>query len=356
MFRRLVPWLGTSAVASTALLVVAGSAPAQQHDRRGGSSSGESHWSGGQPGYDNGHYSPYFGGSYGRGYYSGSYSLYYPQSYGSRYAPEAYGQDANRNSGAALSYYSDDGRMATSAPEDENAARITVRVSPGAEIWFDGEKTTQTGSLRRFVSPRIDSDREFTYEIRAHWLEGGREVNRTRNVNFRAGDQLVVSFTARQSPGAAGDGRHADVRPSSPRSEESKQPASDDQGSGLFSNTPAKDNPARSNEGDATRRGADKGAPALGALAADQSTHEGKVVRIGQDKLVMTGQNNKEHSHALTADVKMTCDGKECKPQDIKAGMKIRVTTKEGEKHTVTRIEALDRNDNFESATNGAKS
>src|SRR5207302_1549788 len=122
-FRRLVPWLGTSAITLAALLVVAGSAAAQQHNRRGGASSGVSDWSGGQPGYNNGHDSPYFGR-----YYGDSYNPNYRQYYGSRYAPDAYGQDA----------YFDDGRMAASALEDENAVRITVRVSPGAEVWFDG--------------------------------------------------------------------------------------------------------------------------------------------------------------------------------------------------------------------------
>jgi hypothetical protein len=44
----------------------------------------------------------------------------------------------------------------------------------------------------------------------------------------------------------------------------------------------------------------------------------------------------------------LTCDGKVCKREDIKAGMKIRVTTKKDDKQSVTRIESLDRNDDFE--------
>jgi hypothetical protein len=89
------------------------------------------------------------------------------------------------------------------------------------------------------------------------------------------------------------------------------------------------------------------GAPALAQKDANQSSHEGKVVSISEDKLVMTGKDGKEHSHALTADAKLTCDGKVCKCGDIKEGMRIRVTTKKDDKQTVTRIEALNKNDNF---------
>jgi len=88
-------------------------------------------------------------------------------------------------------------------------------------------------------------------------------------------------------------------------------------------------------------------AASLAAKEADVKSHDGKVVSINEDKLVMTDKNDKEHSHALTADVKLTCDGKVCKCEDIKSGMKIRVTTKKDDKKTVTRIEALDKNDDF---------
>ena len=34
----------------------------------------------------------------------------------------------------------------------------------------------------------------------------------------------------------------------------------------------------------------------------------------------------KEHSHEVVKDAKITCDGKECKLSDLKAGTRIRVT------------------------------
>ncbi len=77
-------------------------------------------------------------------------------------------------------------------------------------------------------------------------------------------------------------------------------------------------------------------------------TMDGTVVRVGGDKLTMTNKEGKEHSHTLAADVNVTCDGKACTAADLKAGMRIRVTTENAEPHAASRIEALDHNQDFE--------
>ena len=78
--------------------------------------------------------------------------------------------------------------------------------------------------------------------------------------------------------------------------------------------------------------------------------HDGIVVSVTGNKLVMTGtQGRDNHECALTADVKVTCDGKVCKPSDLKSGMRIRVTTPSDDPHAAARIEALDKNPTFAS-------
>jgi hypothetical protein len=80
-----------------------------------------------------------------------------------------------------------------------------------------------------------------------------------------------------------------------------------------------------------------------------RSSHDGQVVSITGDKLVMTNAEGKEkHTHPLTAEVKVTCDGKVCRAADLKPGMRVRVTTENAEPHGATRIEALDNNRDFE--------
>jgi len=104
----------------------------------------------------------------------------------------------------------------------------------------------------------------------------------------------------------------------------------------------------------ADRKSAVKGVQNLGSKAEDKDkvavkSHDGKVVSITAAKLVMTNMDGaEEHTHALTADVKITCDGKACKAADLKSGMRVRVTTENGTPHAVTRIEALDNHPEFE--------
>jgi hypothetical protein len=85
------------------------------------------------------------------------------------------------------------------------------------------------------------------------------------------------------------------------------------------------------------------------ALADDKNQMEGKIVRIEGNKLVMLDKDGKnEHSHTIAATAKVSCDGKECKLTDLKKDQTVRVTTKEGDATQAVRIEALDKNKDFE--------
>jgi hypothetical protein len=82
-----------------------------------------------------------------------------------------------------------------------------------------------------------------------------------------------------------------------------------------------------------------------------EKSMDGVVVSATSDKLTMTDTEGKEHSQALAANVKITCDGKTCAAADLKQGMRIRVTTETAEPHHATRIEALDNNRAFEKSS-----
>jgi len=97
------------------------------------------------------------------------------------------------------------------------------------------------------------------------------------------------------------------------------------------------------------------GAAALTAQAAEPVTHDGKVVSITGEKLVMTGKDGKEHSHALTKEAKLTLDGKACLAADLKAGTRIRVTTQGEGNSVVSRIDGLDKNADFASSRQDGK-
>jgi hypothetical protein len=74
---------------------------------------------------------------------------------------------------------------------------------------------------------------------------------------------------------------------------------------------------------------------------------EGKFVSLTGNKLVMTSNDGKQSTLSLAKDAKLTCDGTSCRAQDLKAGGKIRVTTKKDDKTIATGIESLKKNAKF---------
>jgi hypothetical protein len=68
-----------------------------------------------------------------------------------------------------------------------------------------------------------------------------------------------------------------------------------------------------------------------------EAKHEGTVVSVDKEKLVMKDKDGKEMAHKVGADAKITVDGKEGKLEELKKDASITVTTK-GD--AVTKIEA----------------
>jgi hypothetical protein len=101
---------------------------------------------------------------------------------------------------------------------------------------------------------------------------------------------------------------------------------------------------------DLGQQGTPKVAPGSAANDAAEATHDGTVVRVTGGELVMLHADGQEQSHALAADVAVTCDGTACQTVDLKPGMRIRVTTKIDDPGAATRIEALDRERDFKKA------
>jgi uncharacterized protein (TIGR03000 family) len=76
----------------------------------------------------------------------------------------------------------------------ESPTFVTVRVpSQDAQIWFDDYRTQQRGMERRYQSPPLEAGR-YSYQVRIKWRENGQEMTRTRTVNVRPGQMVMVDF------------------------------------------------------------------------------------------------------------------------------------------------------------------
>jgi len=253
MFRS---WFSVAAVPIIAAAVVVMSANTSQADSRGRGWSGGRGW-GGYGGYGGYGYGPgitigrggvgislgygypgYYGGGYGYGNYPsrGYYNYGYAPSYGYSYAPSygytpSYSYGTNIDTYSVPQYYAAPASEYSSAypadttdarREDPNAVTLNVRVPPNAEIWVDGDKTSQKGSLRQFTSPPLTPGQNYNYEVRARWTENGREVNQVRNVPVHAGDRLTVDFLNAprgEQLSTPPSRRLEDTRPATPRTD-----------------------------------------------------------------------------------------------------------------------------------------
>jgi hypothetical protein len=71
-------------------------------------------------------------------------------------------------------------------------------------------------------------------------------------------------------------------------------------------------------------------------------SHVGKFVSAKGKTFTMEDKGGKEHSHTLAAEAKVTdADGKAIRIEELKRGQMIRVTTKEGDRTTATKVETL---------------
>jgi uncharacterized protein (TIGR03000 family) len=195
-------WFGAASLVTVMLFLMPGPTLAAGHGGGGGHGAGGhggsfagggSHGGGGGwHGGGWGHYGETWHGhdAYYGGYYPWFYGNWTYPSYGYYYQPGYY-PDSYYYPG----YYPDPYDYAP--PPPPVTAHITVRVPADAKVWFADESTTQQGAVREFESPELTRGRNYSYDIRARWREGNREVEQTRHVAVRGGEDVMVDFTAR---------------------------------------------------------------------------------------------------------------------------------------------------------------
>jgi hypothetical protein len=70
-------------------------------------------------------------------------------------------------------------------------------------------------------------------------------------------------------------------------------------------------------------------------------THTGTLIKVGDNQLTMTETTGKnQHTHKVPPTAVITCDGKDCKLADLKAGFSVTVTYEDNADKTATKIQA----------------
>jgi uncharacterized protein (TIGR03000 family) len=143
-------------------------------------------------GYYGYRYGPYWGRDYDLAPYYGG-TVYLTPSYVSPYyTPLPY-------TGSSVTMVTPGAPLTTQSfyPPDAQGripALVDVTVPATAQIWFDGESTSQTGPQRTFRSPPLEPGQNYNYEVKASWMQDGQQVERTQTVRVRAGERALVNF------------------------------------------------------------------------------------------------------------------------------------------------------------------
>lgn len=179
-------------------------------------------WS--SPGYFS---SPSYGGNYGGMYVSpGYYSNPQPYNYSSPIVSGNYGGMAISSQSA----YPPSGQQGMMM--DQNRAFIDVHVPPNAQVMFDNSPTQQQGPERRFMTPPLEPNSHYTYNVTAKWTDqNGQEKRESRTVRLTPGQTTHVNFTAqdntdgvRRPDGVRPDGTRPDgTRPDGTRPQNPNQ-------------------------------------------------------------------------------------------------------------------------------------
>jgi uncharacterized protein (TIGR03000 family) len=83
--------------------------------------------------------------------------------------------------------------------ETAKPAELILYVPTNAEVWFDEDKTTQTGPVRIYETPALRPGRDFEYKIKIRWKQGADIIERNHPVTIRAGDEITLHFTKTQT-------------------------------------------------------------------------------------------------------------------------------------------------------------
>jgi uncharacterized protein (TIGR03000 family) len=85
----------------------------------------------------------------------------------------------------------------TAARGGKAPATITLIVRADAEVLIEGDRTTQSGAERTFLTPALPKGQRFSYDVVVRWREGGKVVERKHKVEVSGGARVRADLTGK---------------------------------------------------------------------------------------------------------------------------------------------------------------
>jgi uncharacterized protein (TIGR03000 family) len=83
---------------------------------------------------------------------------------------------------------------------------FNVRVPASATVWVNGDRTSQTGDRRDFVSSDLTPGKSYTFDFKAQWTQGMKVIIARQRVKVHGGEQHAVNLLmpeARPAPASS---------------------------------------------------------------------------------------------------------------------------------------------------------
>jgi uncharacterized protein (TIGR03000 family) len=79
---------------------------------------------------------------------------------------------------------------------DETRARLIVQLPADAKLFIDGNLMNSTSQKRTFITPVLQPDQAYFYDLRAEVVRDGRTIASTQRVILRPGQAIQASFAS----------------------------------------------------------------------------------------------------------------------------------------------------------------
>lgn len=80
------------------------------------------------------------------------------------------------------------------APKKKEPGKVTITLPADAKLTFNGVAASGTGDSRTYVTPDLDSDRDYEYVLAAEVIRNGQTLTATQRAIVRAGSDTRVSL------------------------------------------------------------------------------------------------------------------------------------------------------------------
>jgi uncharacterized protein (TIGR03000 family) len=139
---------------------------------------------------------PYAGGYYGASPYAGM-GYYGSATFGTPIYAGGMPLDYRYGTPIDQGYYAAGGgaeRLGAPSASGDAPATLVVHLPADAKLMIEGSPTISTQNVRTFISPSLQPGKDYQYTLRAEVMRDGKKVERTKDVNVRAGQQSEVTI------------------------------------------------------------------------------------------------------------------------------------------------------------------